>query len=75
MGASKMRCLVLALCALAVTAQSQDNVLRFLSQGDIARMAKKTQEQTDDIIIVSGDKSRGQPMEKVRVLALSIALI
>ena len=70
-----MRCLVLALCALAVTAQSQDNVLRFLSQGDIARMAKKTQEQTDDIIIVSGDKSRGQPMEKVRVLALSIALI
>ena len=55
-------------CILVVAAQSQDHVLRFLSQEDIARMAKETDKQTDDIIVSNGDY-KGQPLEKVKAFS------
>ncbi|XP_070211267.1 progranulin-like isoform X3 [Littorina saxatilis] len=55
--------LMLACCAVLVVTASQDNVLRFVSQKE---MSQKPQEKGDDIIIVSADKQKEQPMQKFR---------
>ena len=70
MGPAVLMWLVLACCVPVVAAGPQDHVLRFLSQEDIARMAKETKEPTDDIIIVSDNKYKGQPLEKVTALSV-----